>query len=120
MISIAELTTGEPEAQLAIPNVAAPNRIEMIAFSPDGQFLAAGLADGTASVVQVKDSKEIFRLSSRDRLAQIRAWDAAGRPSFETMRIRAYPKDADYVPADGELLIEKPWTRLIVEWTAGS
>jgi protein-L-isoaspartate(D-aspartate) O-methyltransferase len=53
-------------------------------------------------------------------LAQIRAWDAAGRPSFETMRIRAYPKDADYVPADGELLIEKPWTRLIVEWTAGS
>jgi protein-L-isoaspartate(D-aspartate) O-methyltransferase len=49
-------------------------------------------------------------------IAQIRAWDAAGRPSFETMRIRAYPKHADYIPAEGEILIEKQWTKLVVEW----
>ena len=51
-------------------------------------------------------------------LAQIRAWDAAGRPSFETLRIRAYPKGTAYMPAGGELLIEKQWTKLIVEWSA--
>jgi protein-L-isoaspartate(D-aspartate) O-methyltransferase len=51
-------------------------------------------------------------------LAQIRAWDTAGRPSFETLRIRAYPKDTAYVPADGELQIEKQWTKLIVDWSA--
>jgi hypothetical protein len=51
-------------------------------------------------------------------LAQIRVWDTAGRPSFETLRIRAYPKGTAYVPADGELQIEKQWTKLIVDWSA--
>ena len=49
-------------------------------------------------------------------LAQIQAWDAAGRPSFDKMRIRAYPKDSEYVPAEGEIVLEKQWTKLIIEW----
>ena len=53
-------------------------------------------------------------------IAQIQAWDAAGRPSFETMRIRAYPQNTEYIPARGELVIEKEWTKLIVELSAGT
>ncbi len=49
-------------------------------------------------------------------LAQIRAWDVGGRPSFDRMRIRAYPKDSAYVPSQGEIVLEKPWTKLIIEW----
>jgi protein-L-isoaspartate(D-aspartate) O-methyltransferase len=51
-------------------------------------------------------------------IKQIQSWDAAGRPSFDTMRIRAYPKNAEYMPSEGEILIEKQWTKLIVEWPA--
>ena len=51
---------------------------------------------------------------------QIQAWDAAGRPSFDRMHIHAYPKDSTYVPAAGEIVLEKQWTKLIIEWpTAG-
>lgn len=49
-------------------------------------------------------------------IAQVQAWDAAGRPSFEGMRIRSYPKDLDYQPAKGEFVVEKQWTRLVIEW----
>jgi protein-L-isoaspartate(D-aspartate) O-methyltransferase len=49
-------------------------------------------------------------------IAQIQAWDAAGRPSFEQMRIRAYPKEAEYVPSGKEFVIEKQWTKLVLEW----
>ncbi len=49
-------------------------------------------------------------------IAQIQTWDAAGRPSFDTMRIQAYPKNVEYMSSEGEILIEKQWTKLIVEW----
>lgn len=53
-------------------------------------------------------------------LAQIRAWDAGGRPSFDKMHIRAYPKDSAYVPSQGEIVITKQWTKLIIEWTTAA
>jgi hypothetical protein len=53
-------------------------------------------------------------------ITQIRAWDAAGRPSFDEMKIRAYPKDSEYVPAEGEFVIEKRWTKLVIEWPNAS
>lgn len=49
-------------------------------------------------------------------ITQIQAWDAAGRPSSDEMRVRAYPKHSEYVPAEGEFVIEKKWTKLIVDW----
>ena len=51
-------------------------------------------------------------------LAQIREWKAAGSPSSTTMQIRAYPKDSDYTPTGDEMLLEKRWTKLIIEWSA--
>ncbi len=53
------------------------------------------------------------------RLGQhARAWDAAGRPGGDGLRIRALPIDVRYVPADNEQTIEKRWTRLVLDWPA--
>ena len=49
-------------------------------------------------------------------VARIQAWDAAGRPSSDGVRVRAYPRDSDYVPSEGEFVVEKKWTRLVLKW----
>ena len=49
-------------------------------------------------------------------ITQIQAWDAAGRPSSDEMRVRAYPKDSEYGSAEGEYVIDKQWTKLVIEW----
>jgi protein-L-isoaspartate(D-aspartate) O-methyltransferase len=51
-------------------------------------------------------------------IARIRAWDAAGRPSSEGMRIRAYPQASEHVPpkVEGEIRVEKRWTQLVLDW----
>ncbi len=51
-------------------------------------------------------------------IAQIKAWDAAGPPSSGEMHVRVYPKDVEYKPSKGEYLIEKQWTKLVIEWPA--
>ncbi|PYM90257.1 MAG: methyltransferase, FxLD system [Candidatus Rokuibacteriota bacterium] len=52
-----------------------------------------------------------------DRLRQhARAWDAAGRPTSSGLRIRALPIDATYAPNAGEHVVEKRWTRLVLDW----
>jgi len=52
-----------------------------------------------------------------DRLRQhARAWDAAGRPSSGRLRIRALPIDATYTPNAAEHVVEKRWTRLVLDW----
>jgi hypothetical protein len=51
-------------------------------------------------------------------ITQIQAWDDAGRPSPEGMLIRAYPKDFEYSPSEGEFLVENRWTKLVLEWSA--
>jgi protein-L-isoaspartate(D-aspartate) O-methyltransferase len=45
-----------------------------------------------------------------------RAWDAAGRPSSKGLLVRAYPKDADFVPSTDEFVINKEWSRLVLWW----
>jgi hypothetical protein len=51
-------------------------------------------------------------------ITQIQAWDAAGRPSSEKMQIRVYTKYFEYMPSEGEYVIEKQWTKLVLEWPA--
>ncbi|OGN87610.1 MAG: methyltransferase, FxLD system [Chloroflexi bacterium RBG_13_46_14] len=69
------------------------------------------------------ETLELFVRSygSGDRLAgrlveQVRAWDAAGRPSSNGLRIRAYTKDTDYIPSSGEYVIDKQWTKIVLDW----
>jgi protein-L-isoaspartate(D-aspartate) O-methyltransferase len=45
----------------------------------------------------------------------VRRWGAAGRPTGQTMRICAYPKDAKNIPS-GAFTIDKAWTRLVIDW----
>ena len=47
---------------------------------------------------------------------QIRAWDAAGRPGEENLSIKVYPRDTDYTPVGGEVVITNRWTKLAISW----
>ena len=46
---------------------------------------------------------------------QAQAWDAAGRPGTDGLRIRALPIDVGYEPAANEDVVEKRWTRLVLD-----
>ena len=49
-------------------------------------------------------------------LALVQGWDRAGRPSSAGLRIRAYPRDAQYSPAAGEQVLEQRSTRFVLDW----
>jgi protein-L-isoaspartate(D-aspartate) O-methyltransferase len=49
-------------------------------------------------------------------LAQVRAWNAAGRPALEKLSIRVYPQNTSYIPTTHEILIPKRWTNLVCTW----
>jgi len=48
----------------------------------------------------------------------INAWDAAGRPGFERLRIRAMPLDNDDIPMPNEHVLIRPSIRLVLTWDA--
>jgi protein-L-isoaspartate(D-aspartate) O-methyltransferase len=49
-------------------------------------------------------------------LDEIRAWDVAGRPGTEGLRILAYPIQADYRAAADEIVVARDWTRFVLGW----
>jgi protein-L-isoaspartate(D-aspartate) O-methyltransferase len=49
-------------------------------------------------------------------LATTLAWNEAGRPDIERLRIRAYPTEAPCEPQPQEIVLTRPCTRLVVEW----
>ena len=51
---------------------------------------------------------------ARQLLELVQAWKAAGAPAGK-LHIRAYLRDADYTPAAGEIMLEKHWTKLIIQ-----
>jgi len=81
---------------------------------------------GSDSSSEQTDSSQNFELFVRSYgpvteiakglIEQTRAWDAAGRPSSNRLRIRAYPKDTDYVPSTDEFVVRKRWTQLVLDW----
>lgn len=82
-------------------------------------FLSRGT--GTASepfevVVRAFGEGEALARCMLDRIAE---WDAAGRPGTRGLRIRAYPIDAAYEPAAGELGVPRRWHRFVLDWPAG-
>ena len=57
----------------------------------------------------------------RDRLAaHVRAWDAAGRPGSDGMRIRVSSLAGAAAPGADEIVLAKRWTRLVVSFGASS
>jgi protein-L-isoaspartate(D-aspartate) O-methyltransferase len=50
-------------------------------------------------------------------LALIQTWKAADNPSSNNMHIQVYPKDFDYKPSEGEIVLQRQWTKLVIEWS---
>ena len=57
---------------------------------------------------------------SQRLLAQIQAWRAAGSPSSEAIQVRVYRRDFDYEPYGSEVVLEKEWTKLVIQWSAAA
>jgi len=49
-------------------------------------------------------------------VVQVVAWDAAGRPSGQRLRIRAYPSTTEHIRSVNGIIVRKPWTRLVLNW----
>ncbi len=49
-------------------------------------------------------------------VAQMMAWNAAGRPNERSLHIRAYVQNSEYVPDKYDIVIEKHWTRFVFRW----
>lgn len=58
--------------------------------------------------------------TAQQLLAEIHSWKAAGSPTSNNMFIRAYPKDFEYRPSDGEVMLEKQWVRLVITWRSSA
>jgi protein-L-isoaspartate(D-aspartate) O-methyltransferase len=53
-----------------------------------------------------------------DRLvAQVHTWARQGRPSSAQVKIRAYPRDQAPAGTPGSIVVDKPRTRLVIDWT---
>jgi protein-L-isoaspartate(D-aspartate) O-methyltransferase len=46
----------------------------------------------------------------------VRDWDRAGRPDSTRLRVRVFPPDAIVKPGPGEHVVDKKWTRMILDW----
>lgn len=49
-------------------------------------------------------------------IEHMRAWEAAGCPGGERIRVRVFPEEASVQPAPGEILVPKLWNQLLVRW----
>jgi hypothetical protein len=49
-------------------------------------------------------------------LALLAGWERAGRPSTSRLRLRVYSADYPLTPAPGEALVQKRWTKMLVDW----
>lgn len=49
-------------------------------------------------------------------LNYIQNWDQAGRPDSSGWQIRGIPAETEYQPVDGEFVVDKPWTKLIISY----
>lgn len=49
-------------------------------------------------------------------LDYVQNWDQAGKPTSLSWKIRAIPAEAEYNSTDGEFLINKSWTKLIISY----
>lgn len=88
-------------------------------FEPDGVALLMrvaappGAADGTISL----GVRAHGDLAIGERLrAATQAWDKAGRPRIDRLRIRAYSSESPYDRRAGEIVRERPCTRFVLDW----
>lgn len=87
-------------------------------FEPGGVALFVRLAPppgadgGIAIGVRVHGETS---LGERLRAAAL-AWNEAGRPDVERLRIRAYPTEVPWEPQPQEIMLTRPCMRLVLDW----
>src|SRR5262245_11528671 len=47
-------------------------------------------------------------------------WNEIGRPSLPRLRVRVYPNTSPYEPRENEIMILRPCTRLVLDWSSSS
>ena len=55
---------------------------------------------------------------ANELLSHLEAWEAAGRPGTDGLRVRAYARDFAYRPAAGEIVVVKRQSQLVLDWPA--
>ena len=121
-LGVADSTIGDVRCLLRMPG-----KLGLTAGLFDGDtiaLLSLGVEDQPAtSLGDPRDFAISIRSAGPDaetgrRLADlIRAWDQAGRPGTEGLSITAYPIEATYDRAPGELVIDKRRSRLVLSWS---
>ncbi len=90
-----------------------------------GREVGQGQSDGDAlaevGVRSYGDEAKAARDGTAARVAaRVVAWDAAGRPSAERLRLSVYPRDGVGVstpaPSPERAVVRKRWTDLVLEW----
>ena len=108
--------TGSPEVRWAI-GMLGERSLCLLLMRPGGEGAPTlGGSDPTERSNLLLRSFGPDRGLGSDLGDHIAAWDAAGRPSIESARIRAYPVEQDFTSLKNETLIEKRWTVLAVDW----
>jgi protein-L-isoaspartate(D-aspartate) O-methyltransferase len=87
--------------------------------APDSR-VTAGILDDDGVAVLSREDGELTVLAygddaaAEDLLAHVQAWESAGRPGTEGLRIDAYP--AGVAAPDGDLVLDKGECRLVLSW----
>jgi len=80
-----------------------------------GRSPATSLDDPRTAVVGVRGFGHDSGLT--DRLIDlVSAWNDAGRPATDGLRITAHPIEEPYDRGPGEFVIDKRWSRLVLSW----
>ena len=57
--------------------------------------------------------------AARRLLKITQGWDQAGKPTPARSHLRAIPAEIKYTPTQGEYLLDKPWTKLVISYVSG-
>jgi protein-L-isoaspartate(D-aspartate) O-methyltransferase len=80
-----------------------------------GFCLLGGEADAPLSVYAYGPAGPSL---AEDLAAHLAAWEEAGRPGVERLRVTAYPKGVPVEVPSGAVAVERPHTVLVLSWGA--
>lgn len=99
-----------------------------VIIEPDGMAALMRPPGQTAPLINILHSEDNvpFELYVRNfgpgsnagqrLLEYVQNWDQAGKPTSTRWHLRAIPAETEYHPTDGEFVVNKPWTKLIISY----
>ena len=102
------------QRQCATIGLLGPDSICLV--TRDRDLASTRATDGSSAPFELGVRRHGPNSQLAERLVeQVRAWDVAGRPSNDGLRIRAYPSSSGYAPSASEFVVPKRWTQLVVD-----